>query len=512
MATRQYIGARYVPVFYTNSDGTAEWRGGVIYEPLTIVTYNNNTYTSKTSVPSHIGDPSANPQYWVATGNFNAQLSQLSGDVEEIKRTTVKTYSTIGEMVEDFGPDDSVCLVINAKFLLGGAEYDAGGPAYYIYSPESRFDEYTVEAGGSAVMASMGFKPIAGSVAPVDAIPGVIRTGYTYTGVTKPGGFVLDTGVTVYNVQYQSSAGPYAGSAAGHRGIQCSQFVRSALSGLDYEASKLADEANINLDSDANYPFRDGSGQALDLAASEMAHYAFAHGWYKATQKLEDIQVGDIAFFRGESSTAGRWEGIGHCALCVGRLNSAIMFMQAGSIPSVEGFNRTPVRPGFEDDAVNFIGISPVDVPFASEDYRLMGFARIPYNSGAIGKCHEYVSNAPVQRSYEAGAANSNFTLLNESASVSALFGLLRFCGYTGRKNSHSALNIFRNTVESGFPATGTEFSTVSHPVCEGVFPILFNSDGASKVVSCGIGIRTTQTTIADDFKIDQGISIEFYK
>lgn len=512
MAVRQYIGARYVPKFYENSDNTSEWRAGVIYEPLTIVTYNNNTYTSKISVPAHIGNPSSNPQYWVATGNFNAQLSQLSTDVDEIKRTTVKTYSTIGEMIEDFGADDSVCLVLNAKFLIGGVEYDAGSPAYYIYSPETRFDEFTVEAGGSAVMVSMGFNPISGSVSAAEAIPRVIRTGYTYTGVTKAGGFVLDTGVTVYNVQYQSSSGPYAGSVTGHRGIQCSQFVRSVLSGLDYEASKLADEANVNIDSSADYPFRDGNGNALDLAASEMAHYAFAHGWYKATQKLEDIQVGDIAFFRGEASTEGRWEGIGHCAICVGRLNSAIMFMHAGSIPSMAGFNRTPIRTGFEDDAVNFCGISPVNVPFASADYRLMGFARIPYNSAPIGKCHEYVSNAPVQRSYEAGANNSNFTLIQESANVNALFGILRFSGYTGRKNSHSALNIFRNTVESVFPSTGTEFSTVSNPVCEGVFPILFNSDGASKVVSCGIGIRTTQTTIDDEFKLNNGISIAFYK
>lgn len=78
MATRQYIGARYVPKFYENSDGTAEWRPGVIYEPLTIVTWSGNSYTSKKVVPATIGNPSSNPGYWVATGVFNQQLADVS--------------------------------------------------------------------------------------------------------------------------------------------------------------------------------------------------------------------------------------------------------------------------------------------------------------------------------------------------------------------------------------------------------------------------------------------------
>ena len=79
---RQYIGARYVPKFYENSAGTSDWRAGVIYEPLTIVTYNGNSYTSKKAVPAEIGDPSSNPEYWVATGVFNQQVESLRQEVE----------------------------------------------------------------------------------------------------------------------------------------------------------------------------------------------------------------------------------------------------------------------------------------------------------------------------------------------------------------------------------------------------------------------------------------------
>ena len=35
---REYIGARYVPKFFENENGTPEWAPNVQYEPLTIVT------------------------------------------------------------------------------------------------------------------------------------------------------------------------------------------------------------------------------------------------------------------------------------------------------------------------------------------------------------------------------------------------------------------------------------------------------------------------------------------
>ena len=99
MATRQYIGARYVPKFYENSAGTAEWRSGVIYEPLTIVTWNGNSYTSKKAVPAEIGDPSSNPAYWVATGLFNEQIAALSGDVDAIETRMDSAETTLNRLV-----------------------------------------------------------------------------------------------------------------------------------------------------------------------------------------------------------------------------------------------------------------------------------------------------------------------------------------------------------------------------------------------------------------------------
>lgn len=72
----QYIGARYVPIFAD----PVEWQPNKLYEPLTIVTYNNSSYTSKQTVPAGISPD--NGEYWVETGNFNAQINELSTKID----------------------------------------------------------------------------------------------------------------------------------------------------------------------------------------------------------------------------------------------------------------------------------------------------------------------------------------------------------------------------------------------------------------------------------------------
>lgn len=65
---RQYIGARYVPLFAD----PAEWDNQRTYEPLTIVIHNGNSYTSRQYVPT--GIDINNNEYWALTGNYNAQV------------------------------------------------------------------------------------------------------------------------------------------------------------------------------------------------------------------------------------------------------------------------------------------------------------------------------------------------------------------------------------------------------------------------------------------------------
>ena len=88
---RQYIGARYVFKIYENSQdpSSAEWEANVTYEPLTIVTYLNSTYTSKKDVPGSVGNPAANPQYWIVTGAYNGQIAALQQQIDTINNTSL---------------------------------------------------------------------------------------------------------------------------------------------------------------------------------------------------------------------------------------------------------------------------------------------------------------------------------------------------------------------------------------------------------------------------------------
>lgn len=102
MATRQYIGARYVPKFFEDGQGGNSWLPNVAYEPLTVVTYLNNSYTSKIPVPSSNVAPNLDTEHWVLTGAYNAQIDAYRQEVAELS----ETVDGIGETVS--GLSDSV--------------------------------------------------------------------------------------------------------------------------------------------------------------------------------------------------------------------------------------------------------------------------------------------------------------------------------------------------------------------------------------------------------------------
>lgn len=76
LINRQYVGARYVPKLM------GEWNKALQYEAFSIVTYNGNSFTSKIPVPADIDI--SNNTYWVNTGNFNAQIANISNDMQKL--------------------------------------------------------------------------------------------------------------------------------------------------------------------------------------------------------------------------------------------------------------------------------------------------------------------------------------------------------------------------------------------------------------------------------------------
>ena len=76
MGMREYVGARYVPVF---ADPT-QWDITLKYEPLTVVTDNGASYVSRRYVPE--GIQLDNTDYWILWADYNAQLQHYIDEVE----------------------------------------------------------------------------------------------------------------------------------------------------------------------------------------------------------------------------------------------------------------------------------------------------------------------------------------------------------------------------------------------------------------------------------------------
>lgn len=132
MATNRYIGARYVPLF------TGDWDNTKTYEPLSIVTYQGDSYTSRAYVPA--GVAITNTTYWVKTANFNQQVADLDNRVDNVETklntlefvaitgtaeslashtTTTKDYSS-AVLSNNYGIDDIT------EYIVTGIMYRSG--------------------------------------------------------------------------------------------------------------------------------------------------------------------------------------------------------------------------------------------------------------------------------------------------------------------------------------------------------------------------------------------------
>lgn len=142
----QYIGARYVPKFYENPDtGDMTWKSGVGYEGLTVVTWMDDTFTSKKPVPSTVGNPADNREYWAKTSNFNAalealqntvaQLGEVVGELEiEVKKKKPVFFTPAGY------PDytDGIELISNdINVLQGGCVLPDGKIVQYVTNSDN---------------------------------------------------------------------------------------------------------------------------------------------------------------------------------------------------------------------------------------------------------------------------------------------------------------------------------------------------------------------------------------
>lgn len=134
MATRQYIGARYVPLFYNGTGGSAEWTANTQYEALTIVTRNGNSYTSRKQVPANIGAPESNADYWVSTGMYNEQVEQyrqetqgVADDLDTLEASVTASLGAMQTQIDEI--EESVTEKPNV-IMIGDSYGHASGGGY----------------------------------------------------------------------------------------------------------------------------------------------------------------------------------------------------------------------------------------------------------------------------------------------------------------------------------------------------------------------------------------------
>ena len=88
-----YVGHRYVPKIF------GEWDKTKSYEALSIVQYQGASYTSRQTVPT--GIEITNEEFWVLTGNYNAQIEQYRKDVENVQKNVSNSLNDVSLTLDE---------------------------------------------------------------------------------------------------------------------------------------------------------------------------------------------------------------------------------------------------------------------------------------------------------------------------------------------------------------------------------------------------------------------------
>ena len=142
MAVREYVGARYVPLFAD----PIEWNDKRTYEPLTIVEHEGNSYTSRQFVP--LGIDIANESFWALTGNYNAQVEQYRQEVKSFDGRITENAANIAKNAKDIEAvktvADNLESHVGTEFIVIGDSWSDTDPSTtpYIKWPIT-FQKYT---------------------------------------------------------------------------------------------------------------------------------------------------------------------------------------------------------------------------------------------------------------------------------------------------------------------------------------------------------------------------------
>ena len=137
MTVREYIGARYVPLFI------GQWDSTVSYEPLSVVTHEGNSYTSRQHVP--VGVNIDNETFWAETGNYNSQVEQYREEVSRYHDEVIGLANDIDDLETEIADNLNMTVIKNHAMLIGHAGFSGVAPTNSSVSVQKAY-EYGLDA------------------------------------------------------------------------------------------------------------------------------------------------------------------------------------------------------------------------------------------------------------------------------------------------------------------------------------------------------------------------------
>ena len=160
-----YIGNRYVPIV------VGEWDNSKTYEPLMVVLYQGNSYTSKGYVPA--GIEISNSDYWVLSGNYNAQLEPIVTDLNSVKQSINTIDNSLLTINSEINTINSNITNINGTTLKG---------KHVLFIGDSIFAGIT-QGGYTTKTIAQVFEEKTGATCENNAVPGTCITNNNATSI-----------------------------------------------------------------------------------------------------------------------------------------------------------------------------------------------------------------------------------------------------------------------------------------------------------------------------------------
>lgn len=216
----QYIGARYVPIFAD----PIEWDSTRAYEPLTIVLYQGNSFTTRQYTPA--GIEIANVEFWACTGNYNAQIEMYRREVKQLDslvnetvipkvNANTQSITVLNQGVANLNKEKSIVSVDNFTDIQAGLDACAGKYILYLPRKEYQVSNTLMIPSGTHLMGSGVFGT---KLVFPDGVNGI-------TDVLNADGYSSD--IVLENISITNALESYTGDTKGIELTCCSYVLRN---------------------------------------------------------------------------------------------------------------------------------------------------------------------------------------------------------------------------------------------------------------------------------------------